>query len=90
MQATSRDPVARRLGAFLVDLSDRAGLADARGTMVPLRLSRRILGEIVGCREETVVRVMRSWEKAGALSSTREGLVLHDRQALLADNDPET
>jgi CRP/FNR family transcriptional regulator len=60
------------------------GLKDARGTFVPLRLSRGDLADMVGCRVETTIRVMTRWQREGVVETQREGLVIRDR-VLLAE-----
>lgn len=70
--------VAARLTAVLRDLGGRVGLRDARGTFVPLRLTRRDLAELVGCREETLVRVLGRLRAEGLVQMSREGIVFAD------------
>jgi len=70
-------PVPRRLAAVLTDLAGRLGLPDARGTYVPLRLGRADLAALAGCRDETVVRHMRRWQKEGLVTTLKTGFVLH-------------
>jgi CRP/FNR family transcriptional regulator, nitrogen oxide reductase regulator len=82
LESTSCATVSGRLATLLLSLAERVGLPDARGVMVPLRLARLDLAALVGCREETAVRHMRKWEKEGLVSTTREGFVLRDTDAL--------
>jgi len=68
--------VAQRLARLLQQLGRDHGLRDARGTFVPLPLSRRELSDLIGCRDETVTRIMTRWQRAGMVETLREGLVL--------------
>ncbi len=74
----ARDPVDRRLATALHQLGVERGLADARGRFIPLRLNRKDLAELVGCRQETVTRLMADWDRQGVIETLREGLVLRD------------
>lgn len=74
----ARDPVDRRLATALHQLGVERGLADARGRFIPLRLNRKDLAEMVGCRQETVTRLMADWDRQGVIETLREGLVLRD------------
>jgi CRP/FNR family cyclic AMP-dependent transcriptional regulator len=52
----------------------------ARGSvvsrLVPIRLSRADLSDMVGCRAESVTRVVSAWERDGVMETLREGFVL--------------
>ena len=73
-----------RLARVLLRLGDRVGLRDARGTFLPVRLSRGDLAELVGCRVETAIRVMTRWQRQGVVETQREGIVLMDLDRLRA------
>ena len=74
--------VENRLARVLLRIGDEVGLKDARGTFVPLRLSRGDLADMVGCRVETTIRVMTRWQREGVVETQREGLVIRDRGQL--------
>ena len=57
-------------------LADELGLPDARGPFVPYNLSRRDLAAMVCCREETIIRILGRWRRAGVLSVQREGMII--------------
>lgn len=71
-------PVENRLARVLLRISEQVGLQDARGTFVPVKLSRGDLADMVGCRVETTIRVMTRWQRQGVLETQREGIVLKD------------
>ncbi len=73
---------ARRVASALLHLADELGLADARGTFVPLHLTRSELGRLIGCGDATVTRRITAW--SDLVHTTREGIVLHDRAGLEA------
>lgn len=75
-------PVEDRLARVLLRIGDRVGLRDARGTFLPVRLSRGDLAEMVGCRVETAIRVMTRWQRQGVVETQREGIVLKDLDRL--------
>ena len=74
--------VTNRLARVIIRLGDEVGLPDARGTFVPVRLSRSDLADMVGCRVETTIRTMTRWERQGVVETLREGLVIMTPQAL--------
>lgn len=84
LHAASAGTVEQRVAALLIGLADRIGLRDARGTLVPLPLPRIDLAHLAGCREETVVRRMKAWERASLVDTLREGFVIRDVPALRA------
>ena len=50
-------------------LCEEFGCADARGVLLPQRLSRKELVDMVGCRVETLVRLLSAWKAAEIVSS---------------------
>lgn len=74
--ALSAGSVPARLARLLCWLSWRMGIRDARGIFVPLRLTRRDLSGMVGCRVETTIRILGQWVRQGLLSILREGIVV--------------
>jgi CRP-like cAMP-binding protein len=70
--------VDRRLQALLDHLAERFGDEQEDGTLVvPIVLSRTELACLVGATVETTIRVLSRWQKAGLLSTTSEGFVIH-------------
>jgi CRP/FNR family transcriptional regulator len=74
--------VEHRLARVLIRLGEEHGLIDARGTFVPLPLTRKELSEMVGCRSETAIRTMSRWTRSGWVQLQKEGIVLRDLAAL--------
>lgn len=72
----SMPSVEARVVRVLADLSVRVGITDAEGTLIPLALTRRTIAELVGCREESLVRLVGRWEAEGVLEWGREGIRL--------------
>lgn len=69
--------VPRRLARLMLDLVDRFGDEDLDGRhFVPLALSRAQLATYVGARVETVIRVCSAWQRAGLLTTSREGFAI--------------
>lgn len=79
--------VRSRLAGALVDLGEKVGLDDARGVFIPVRLSRGDLADLAGCRVETAIRVLSSWQREGLVDTSREGLILHNLDGLRAIKD---
>lgn len=71
-------PVDRRLQTLLDHLAERFGDEQEGGAlMVPIVLSRTEMASLVGATVETTIRVLSRWQKAGVLSTTNEGFVIH-------------
>ena len=71
-------PVERRLAALLLHLAERFGDEDEGGGLtIPVALSRSDLARLVGATIETTIRTMSRWQKAGVLSTTPQGFVIH-------------
>ena len=81
--------VNERLARLILRLADRLGIADARGTLIPIRLTRNELAGFLGCREETVTRSMSRWARAGMLLTQREGMVLAGEEQLMTEAHPK-
>ena len=75
-------PVEGRVARLITRLSGEVGLPDARGTFIPLKLSRVEIAQLASCRSETVIRLMTRWKEQGLVLTQREGLVVTDPEAL--------
>lgn len=89
----SAGAVDARLAMTLLKLSGQYGdeLEDG-GELLPIMLTRRELSEIAATSLETVVRIMKRWERAGVLETQQQGFVIRDAAALhraLRERSPE-
>ena len=76
-------PVERRLAALLLHLAERFGDESESGEIeIPVALSRSDLARLVGATMETTIRTMSRWQKAGIVSTTPSGFVIHDAKAI--------
>lgn len=81
----SAGSVPARLAMLLLHLAERFGDEDdADMTFVPVALSRATLSRLVSARVETVIRVMRTWQKLQVLESTESGFRIPKLEALQA------
>ncbi len=71
-----------RLAALFLRLADECGVAGTRGVLVPIRLTRQELADLVGTTLETAIRIFSRWHKTGALETGDDGFLLVDRAAL--------
>lgn len=76
--------VEHRLARVFLRMGREVGLPDARGTFLPLRLTRGDLADLVGCRVETTIRVMTRWQREGLVETFREGFVIRSTDDLQA------
>lgn len=84
VSAMTSNSVPSRLSWHLIWLCRRVGLKDARGVFIPVRLTRRDLAGLVGCRVETSIRILGRWVEEGLLAFLREGIVVYKLEALSA------
>ena len=66
-RSLSRESVSRRLASVLLALLGERGENSSRS--IPLPLSRADLARRIGAEPETVVRIMKEWEREGVLLS---------------------
>jgi len=76
--------VERRLARLALKLADSIGRQTADGVLVPVILSRQELADMTGTSIETCIRIMSRWNKEGVLVSSRQGLVIREREVLEA------
>jgi hypothetical protein len=83
--------VDRRILAFLWHLSERWGRMTSGGVHVPLTLSHRMLGQIVGARRPTVTAAVRQLIEAGEVVRRPDGswLLMGEEYHAKADVQPE-
>ncbi len=72
--ATER--VERRVARALLRLARQTGRKVEEGVLLDLPLSRQDLGEMTGTTLYTVSRIMRGWEEAGLIISSREQVII--------------
>lgn len=65
----------RRLGLELINLADRFGLADSRGTMITLAIRHETLAEIAGASRQQVTEYLNEFD--------REGLIVRDGRRII-------
>ena len=75
-------PVERRLAALLLHLAERFGDESGGVITIPVVLTRSDLARLVGATIETTIRTMSRWQKAGIVSTTSEGFVIHRPEAI--------
>ncbi|MCO4773055.1 MAG: Crp/Fnr family transcriptional regulator [Deltaproteobacteria bacterium] len=88
LSATRAASVPARLGGLLMFLLERRG--DMTTGWIPIRLSRQDLADAAGTTVETVIRLMRKWEKAGVLETHRAGVRILDQMVLTGAADGES
>ena len=69
--------IPQRLATLLLHLAERFGdVAETGELIIPVVLSRGSLARLVGAREETVIRVMTRWERAGLVETVKSGFIV--------------
>jgi len=80
--ATER--VERRVARALIRLARQAGVTVDGGVLLDLPLSRQDLAEMTGTTLFTVSRICSRWEQGALISTSREKMVIRDKQQLTA------
>ena len=67
--------VPRRLATLLLHLAARFGRGAGDDVLrIEIGLTRELIGQFVGARVETVIRILSRWQKAGWLAGGRDGI----------------
>jgi CRP/FNR family transcriptional regulator len=74
----------KRLASLLLDLAERAGVAESRGIRITVRLTRQDLANMAGLAVETVIRLMSRFKRARLVSGTARSLTIIDAPGLKA------
>jgi CRP/FNR family transcriptional regulator len=76
------DRAEQRMAALLVNLAARAGVKEADGFRLTVRLTRQDLADMAGITSETAIRIMSRFKRARLVSGTACGLVIHSPSRL--------
>lgn len=71
-----------RLALLLLDLADRFGVRDSRGTIVDVRLTHREMAALIGATRETVSVAIVELRNAGVVETEARRVVVVDPDAL--------
>jgi CRP-like cAMP-binding protein len=71
-----------RIAHVLIELATAHGVRDSNGVLVPLRLSQREIGRLVGFARETVNTVLRDFHRRGLVEAHRYGVRINDLSRL--------
>jgi CRP/FNR family transcriptional regulator, nitrogen oxide reductase regulator len=86
--ATQR--VEQRMAHLLLRLADQRGVADGDSTTIDVPLTRQDLADMCGTTLYSASRILRTWERAGLLKTSRQRLTLRNLPELrrLAGEQP--
>jgi CRP/FNR family transcriptional regulator, cyclic AMP receptor protein len=73
-----------RVAHTLLWLADEHGIRDAAGVLIPIRLTQRDLGNLVGLSRESVNFILQDFRARGLLEAERRSIRLKDPEALAA------
>jgi CRP/FNR family transcriptional regulator, cyclic AMP receptor protein len=79
--ATCHPRADARIALLLWHLAERWGVVLADGILVPLPLTHRLIGQLVGAERPSVSHALARLSDAGLVTREREGLVLHGTAA---------
>lgn len=74
--------LSRGMANLFLELARRFGRREEQRWVVPLELSRARLAQLLSAREETVIRLLGRWKRAGWVHLDRSHLILEDPTAL--------
>ncbi len=73
-----------RVAHALLDIAAGYGIQDGRGMLIPIRLSQRDLGNLVGLARETVNVVLQDFRQRGMVEAERRSIRITDPAGLRA------
>ncbi|MBM4125433.1 MAG: Crp/Fnr family transcriptional regulator, partial [Nitrospira sp.] len=76
------DRAEQRLASLLVKLAAQAGVQEADGIRLTVRLTRQDLADMAGLAVETATRIMGQFKRARLVSGTAKCLVIHNMSRL--------
>lgn len=83
ISVVSSGPVPARIATVLLHLAERYGDESSDGALcVPIRLTRRTIGELAETRVETVIRVLSGWREAEMVQTNSLGFEIRDAEEL--------
>lgn len=86
IKALQTERVEPRVANLLLQLSKRLGEPTERGVILSGKWTRQDLADLVGATQETVIRILSRWQKAGWIESGARIEIL-DMQALIDARD---
>lgn len=72
------NPAEQRLAALLVNLAERAGIKEAGGVRLTVRVTRQDLANMAGIAVETATRIMSRFKRRSLVSGRAKSLVIRD------------
>lgn len=81
-KAFALDRADQRVAAVLVNLAERAGIPDAEGVRLSVRVTRRDLADMTGLTLETTIRIIGRFKRLGFLMGTAKRLIVKDLSGL--------
>jgi CRP/FNR family cyclic AMP-dependent transcriptional regulator len=73
-----------KLAELLMQLGERHGVDDARGTMVALQITHQEMANLIGSTRETVSLTLSQWKRQRLIVTEGRRVILSDRDALRA------
>ncbi len=74
-----------RLVTLFVHLAERFGdQAEDNSTFIPMTLTRRMMGQLIGARTETVIRTLAKWQQSDVLTTEPTGFRIASLDRMLA------
>lgn len=77
-KAFAFDRAEQRIASILVGLADKAGVQEAEGIRLTIRLTRKDLADMAGLTVETATRIMSRLKQQGLIVGTAKRLILTD------------
>ena len=82
--------VQARIAQLLLTLGRKAGQTENGSIVVPFQMTRSEIADMIGARNETVIRIMSRWNKEGLVTKGEDGFRVENIEALtelLAETD---
>jgi len=82
VQESRGQPVDVRVAQLLVALAERMGNDTPDGVLIPLKLTRQEVADLVGTTVETAIRILSRWGREGIVVTRDDGFLLPSRERL--------
>jgi CRP/FNR family transcriptional regulator len=82
--------VEARIAQLFVSLADRMGRKSDDGVLIPLKLTRQEVADLVGTTVETAIRILSRWGREGIVVTREDGFLIPSRAKLTQAAEGET
>jgi CRP-like cAMP-binding protein len=82
IQTVTFQTIPGRLAAQLLKLADQFGVETDDGTKIDIKLTHRLLADLVGTNRETITRYLNNFEEEGSILKQDQSITIQDHETL--------